>query len=108
MRLARDVAGLIGGKESRERGDLLGMSEPTHRLAFDESLFDLRERFTGRARTILDPLLERRRFDRAGTDGVGSDAFLDEIGGHRFGKSNYGRFCGAVLIANRDSAATRK
>ena len=38
MRLAGDVARLVGGEEQRERRDLLRRAEPAHGLAVDEGL----------------------------------------------------------------------
>src|SRR5262249_46205882 len=80
MGLPGDVARLVGGEENRDRGPLLGPAEPAQGLAFDERLLHLRRRFAGRARAILDSVLERGRFDGARTDGVGADAVSDEVG----------------------------
>ena len=107
MRLPGDVARLVGGEESRERGDLLGTAQPTHGLALDERLFHLRNGFARCLRTVFDPLLQRRRFDGAGTDRIGSDALPNEVGGNRLGETDDRGFCSTIGISIRDPADLR-
>ena len=62
---AGGVAGFVGGEVDGESGDLFGFADAADGLASDEiaaGLFDVAKRG--------DALLEGRRFDRAGTDGV--------------------------------------
>src|SRR5215467_13146684 len=104
MRLPGNVARLVGGQEDRERGHLLGPAEPPHRLALDEGLLHLGARFAGRLRALLDPALERGRFDGARTDRIGADALRDEVGGDRLGQSDDRGFAGAIDVAVGNAA----
>src|SRR5262249_18259082 len=73
MRLAGNVARFVRRKEERQRRRLLSRSEPAHRLAVDEILLDLGQRLSAALRLCRNPVLERRRLDGAGTDGVAAD-----------------------------------
>src|SRR5436305_1449943 len=62
-------AGLVAREVKRERGDLFGAAEPSHRLALDEAL----------ARCcivagVVQALLERWRVDRARADRIAANA----------------------------------
>ena len=54
MRLAGDVARLVGGEEHRERRDLVRGAEPAHRLAVDEGLAHLAQRLARSASTASE------------------------------------------------------
>src|SRR5579885_3170997 len=99
MGLAGNVARFVAGKEEGKGSDLLRLAKPAHRLAIDKSLAYF---IAGRSRRLRlggDTLLERRGFDRAGTDRIAADALLDEIGGDRFGQSDYRGLGRAISIA---------
>src|SRR5258708_10055019 len=59
VRLAGDVARLVGGEEDGERRDLSGCPEPPHGLAVDEALAYLIRRAAGLLRRGRDALRER-------------------------------------------------
>src|ERR1700681_4937925 len=92
MRLAGDLARLVGGEENRERGDLGGLPKPAHGLAIDEPLAYVRERAAGLARQRRDALLERQSLDGSGADRVHPEAVLDEIGSDRLRQSDNAGF----------------
>src|SRR5580658_5573881 len=98
MRLAGNVARLVAGKKEGEQSHFLGRAEPTHRLAIDESLTNHVERFSSLLRQRGNALFQRRRFDRAGTDGVAADSLLDEISGDRLGQPDHRRLGRAIGV----------
>src|SRR5262249_49366284 len=70
---AGGIGALVGGEVERQGGDLLGRAQPAHRLAGDEGGAGLLIIALG-----LHAAFERRRLDRAGTDGAAADAAADE------------------------------
>src|ERR1700731_4506085 len=74
MGLAGNVARLVAGKKEGQQSDLFGRAEPAHRLAVDEGLPHHVRWLPRLLRQCRDALVERRRFDRAGADGVAADA----------------------------------
>src|SRR6516162_748888 len=104
MRLTGNVASFVASEKQRKGGDFLRGAEPPHRLAIDESLPYFIERPAGFLRCGGDAVFQRRRFDRAGTNGVAADALLDEIGCDRLRQPDHRRLGGAVGIAVRNAA----
>src|SRR5260370_34700567 len=88
MRLASDIARLVGRQENGERGDLRGSPKTAHGLTVDEAPAHLVERAPGFPRQRRDALTERRRLDRARADRIYPDALSDEIGGDRLRQSD--------------------
>src|SRR6516225_7679243 len=70
MRLAGNVACLVTDEEEGEVSDFLGGAEPAHGLTVDEGLAHIVERASRLLRQRRDAVLERRRFDSAGANGV--------------------------------------
>src|SRR5258708_1548477 len=93
MRLARDIARLVGREENGERGDLRGIPKPAHGLALDEAAAYVPERAAGLACQCDNALLKRGRIDGTGANRVHPDALLDKIGSDRLRQSDYGGFC---------------
>src|SRR5208282_660655 len=98
MRMAGNVARFVAGEKERHPGYFLGRAEPAHWLARDEILPHGIERTSGLLRHRRDAFAERRRLDRARTNGVAADALLDEIGGDRLGEPDHRGLGGAVDI----------
>src|SRR5262245_23237465 len=101
--LAGDVARFVRRQENRERSHFLGSTEACHRLARHEVLPHLFKRFAGRLRHGFYAFLEGRRYDRAGADRVAPDSPRNEVGGNRFGQTNYGCLGGPISIAVRQA-----
>src|SRR6202012_5545576 len=97
--LAGGEGALVGGEVEGDRGDLLRLAEPAHRLPVDERLAHLLDRLAARLAQCLDSAVERRALDRAGADGVAAYPLADEVGRHRLGEADDRGFRGAVDVA---------
>src|ERR1700734_2712937 len=102
--LAGGEGALVGGKVDGDRGDLLRLAQPAHRLAVDEGLPHGLDRLAARLTQGLDPAVERRALDRAGADGVAAHALADGVGRHRLGEADHRGLRGAVDVAVGDAA----
>src|SRR5208337_3941663 len=103
MDLPGGEGALVGGEIDRERGHLLRLAEPAHRLAVDEGLAHDRDGLSARAAQRLDAPFERGALDRAGADGVAADPLADEVGRDRLGEPDHRRFRRAIDIAVGDA-----
>src|SRR5947209_17319338 len=74
MDLPGGEAALVGGEIDGQRGDLLGLAEPAHRLAVDKSLTHRLDALAGLRRQRGDALLQRRALDGAGADRIAAHA----------------------------------
>src|SRR5262245_18731654 len=98
MMLAGGVARFVRRQIECKHRDFLRGAEPAHRLAIDEVLPYGVDRLAGFLRSRVDALVERRRFDRAGTNRIRANALSDEVGRDRLGKPDYGRLAGAIDV----------
>src|ERR1700722_3754807 len=102
--LAGGEGALVGGEVDGDRGDLLWLAEPAHRLAVDEGLAHAIDRLAARLAQRVDAPVERWALDRAGADGVAAYALGDVIGRNRLGQADHRRLRGAVDVAVGDAA----
>src|ERR1700730_4802932 len=105
--LAGGEGALVGGEVDGDRGDLLWLAEPAHRLAVDEGLAHAIDRLAARLAQRVDPPVERRALDRAGADGVAAYALADVVRRHRLGEADHGGLRGAVDVAVGNAAHRR-
>src|ERR1700734_1354830 len=101
--LAGGEGALVRGEIDGDRGDLLRLAEPAHRLAVDERLAHGLDRLAARLAQGLDPAVERRAFDRAGADGVATHALADGVRRHGFGEADHRGLRGAVDVTVGDA-----
>src|SRR5581483_5207955 len=104
MDLSGGVARLIGGEIDREPADFLGLAEAPDGLTIDESLTNLVDRLAGVLSQCFDAHVERRRFDRAGTDRVAADSLPDVVDGDRLGEANDCGLARAIDVAIEHAA----
>src|SRR5262249_37863842 len=95
---AGGIARLIGGQIDGDGRHFFDRAEPAHGLAFDEHATRL-VLPAHLSPQRLDALVERRRLDGTGADGVAADALADEVDRHGLGEAHHGGFGGPVDVA---------